>query len=149
MPRTAKVYRLDRPVDAAYDHVLGSDAADITLVEYGSYACPHCRAANERIAQIRDQFGDRLRYAFRHLPLAGSELARRAAELAERAPDEERFWDAHLSLMTRSETLTEEDLKVVADELGVDREDPETAAGRTRRAKERVAQDEESARASG
>jgi Na+:H+ antiporter, NhaA family len=149
MSRVDLAHHLDRPLDPDRDHVLGAPGAEITLVEYGSYACPHCRAANERIAQIRDQFGDRLRYAFRHLPLAGSELARRAAELAERAPDEDRFWDAHLSLMTRSETLTEEDLRVVADELGVDREDPESAAGRTRRAKERVAQDEESARASG
>ena len=42
--------RLDRPVDAAHDPVLGRDDAEITLVEYGSYACPHCRTANERIA---------------------------------------------------------------------------------------------------
>ena len=142
-------HRLDRPVDPDRDHILGAPAAEITVVEYGSYACPHCRAANERIAQIRDQFGDRLRYAFRHLPLAGSELARRAAELAERAPDEERFWDAHLALMTRSETLTEEDLRVVADELGVDRDEPAAAAAKAQRAAERVAQDEKSARASG
>ncbi|MGH8285508.1 MAG: thioredoxin domain-containing protein, partial [Steroidobacteraceae bacterium] len=54
-----KLHRLDRPVDGGYDHVLGSDSADITLVEYGSYACPHCRAANERIAEVRDRFGDR------------------------------------------------------------------------------------------
>ena len=53
--------RLDRPVDQS-DHILGPDSAEITLVEYGSYACPHCRAANDRIAEIRDQFGDRMRY---------------------------------------------------------------------------------------
>ena len=53
----------------------------ITLVEYGSYACPYCRAANEQIAEVRDQFGDRLRYVFRHRPLTGSDIARRAAEL--------------------------------------------------------------------
>ena len=46
--------RLDRPVGPA-DHALGSETAPITLVEYGSYACPHCRAANERIAEVRDQ----------------------------------------------------------------------------------------------
>ena len=54
--------RLDRPVDHEKDHVLGPTDAEITLVEYGSYACPHCRAANERIAQARDQLGDRVRY---------------------------------------------------------------------------------------
>ena len=48
---------LDRTVDESRDHILGSSSADITLVEYGSYACPHCRAANEKIAQVRDQLG--------------------------------------------------------------------------------------------
>ena len=50
--------RLDRPVDHEKDHVLGPTDAEITLVEYGSYACPHCRAANERIAQARGQLDD-------------------------------------------------------------------------------------------
>ena len=66
--------RLDRAVDDRYDHVLGPGAAPITLVEYGSYDCPHCRAANERIAEIRNQLGDRVRYVFRHRPIRGSEL---------------------------------------------------------------------------
>ncbi len=110
---------LDRPVDAARDHVLGPAGAAITLVEYGSYACPHCRAANERIAQVRDQLGERVRYVFRHRPLAASELARRAAELVEHARDPEQFWRAHIALMTRSATLTEEDLRVVSNDLGL------------------------------
>ena len=59
-------YWLDRPVDDTRDHVLGAANAAITLVEYGSYDCPHCRLANERIAEVRDQFGDRVRYVFRH-----------------------------------------------------------------------------------
>ena len=42
---------LDRPVDDDIDHILGPATAPMTLVEYGSYACPHCRAANERIAK--------------------------------------------------------------------------------------------------
>ena len=100
--------RLDRPVDEKFDHILGPADAPITLVEYGSYACPYCRAANERIAEVRDQFGDRMRYVFRHRPLTGVEIARRAAELVERAPDPKRFWEEHIKLMTRSETLTEE-----------------------------------------
>jgi Na+:H+ antiporter, NhaA family len=75
--------RLDRPVDHETDHVLGAANAEIMLVEYGSYACPHCRAANERIAQARDQLGDHVRYAFRHRPLTDNTLAFRAAELAE------------------------------------------------------------------
>ena len=82
-------HRLDRAVDPALDHVLGPPDAEITLVEYGSYACPHCRVANERIAEVRDRFGERMRYVFRHRPLTGSDIARRAAELVEHAEDDE------------------------------------------------------------
>jgi protein-disulfide isomerase len=79
MARRRPNNRLDRPVDRAYDHALGPANAPITLVEYGSYDCPHCRAANEPIAALRDEFGDRLRYVFRHRPIPSSDLARRAA----------------------------------------------------------------------
>jgi NhaA family Na+:H+ antiporter len=110
---------LDRPVDPERDHVLGPSDAQITLVEYGSYACQHCRAANERIAQARDQLGGRVRYVFRHRPLTDNDLAFRAAELVELAPTREAFWDAHIKLMTRSSQLTEEDLFSVAADLGL------------------------------
>src|SRR5690606_3964576 len=95
--------RLDRPVDEREDHILGPKRAPITLVEYGSYDCPHCRAANERIASVRTRLGNRLRYVFRHRPIPGSDLAQRAAELVEMARTPEQFWKAHVALMTRSE----------------------------------------------
>jgi NhaA family Na+:H+ antiporter len=146
---TAGPGRLDRPVEDARDHILGPPDAPITLVEYGSYACPHCRAANERIAEVRTQFGDRVRYVFRQLPLRDNDLARRSAELAESAPDDEIFWRAHVLLMTRSDTLTEDDLRVVAEEIGASRwnaTDKETVG---HRAAEKVDLDRASARASG
>ena len=139
--------RLDRAVDATYDHILGPANADITLVEYGSYACPYCRAANERIAAVRDRFGERVRYVFRHRPVTDSDLALRAAQLVERTDDPERFWNAHLTLMTRSETLTEEDLGAVARDLGVDDQPDRGAAAQ--RAQGRVEADIRSAKASG
>jgi hypothetical protein len=73
--------RIDRPVDYETDHALGPADAEITLVEYSSYAGPHCRAANECIAQARDQLGDRVRYAFHHRPVTDNSLAYRAADL--------------------------------------------------------------------
>ncbi len=139
--------RLDRPVNPKVDHILGPIDAPITLVEYGSYACPYCRAANERISKVRDELGDRLRYVFRHKPLAGNPLARPAAELVERADSPERFWDAHIKLMTRSEVLTKDDLVAVAADLGVEGDTPDERA--IARASARVDADEESARASG
>ncbi|MEX2271338.1 MAG: Na+/H+ antiporter NhaA [Vicinamibacterales bacterium] len=139
--------RLERPVDPASDHILGPADAEITLVEYGSYACPHCRAANERIAEVRAQFGDRLRYVFRHRPIAG-DLARQSAVLAESAVDEDQFWEAHVALMTRSEALNEDDLRAVAADMALNAgapADPEVRA----RANARVDADIAGARASG
>lgn len=141
--------RLDRPVDDVMDHVLGPKNAPITLVEYGSYACPHCRAANERITEVRGQLGDRLRYVFRHQPLIGSDIARSAAELAESATNHEQFWDAHVALMTRSNTLTEDDLRSVAEALGLTQLDAEISRVTAERARQRVNLDIDSARASG
>ena len=141
--------RLDRPVDPASDHCLGPERAEIMLVEYGSYACPHCRHANERIAEVRTRLGDRLGYVFRHRPVTGSELARRAAELAETAPDEASFWAAHVELMTRSETLTEDDLKAVGERLRAARTASHDDAEAARRARARVDADAASAQASG
>ena len=140
MTQAAETNRLDRAVDPAYDHLLGPPESDLTLVEYGSYGCPYCRAANDEIAKLRDRFGDRLRYVFRQRPITGSDIARRAADIAESASDATTFWNAHVKLMTRSATLTEDDLASVAKDLGVDAEVP----GRTR-----VEADIESARKSG
>lgn len=139
--------RLDRPV-GGNDHVLGPSGAAITLVEYGSYACPYCRAANDRIATVRDDLGDRLRYVFRHKPLTGNDIARRAAVLAEQATPEQ-FWDVHVALMTRSAELTEDDLVAVAQMIQADGH-ATAAKGELRdHAKKRVEGDEASARASG
>lgn len=147
--RASATGHLDRPVDDVRDHVLGPKNAPITLVEYGSYACPHCRAANERITEVRGQLGDRLRYVFRHRPLIGSELARPAAELAESAGNHAQFWDAHVALMTRSDTLNEDDLHAVAETLGLTGMDAETLRVTTEGARQRVDIDIDSALASG
>ncbi len=123
--------RLDRPVDRKTDHMLGVADAEISLVEYGSYACPHCRAANDRIAQARDQLGDRVCYA------------------VELAQTPEAFWSAHIKLMTRSMQLTEDDLVAVAADLGVNAEFALGDSDAMRRARARVEADVASSRASG
>lgn len=137
--------RLVPPTREDRDHLLGPDDAAITLVEYGSYACPFCRGANERIADIRGEFGDRLRYVFRHRPIPGLELAHRAANIVERAKTPEQFWRVHVKLMELGETLTDAQLDEIAREHGLDRDDPAEA----KRAEERVSQDITSAHASG
>jgi NhaA family Na+:H+ antiporter len=137
--------RLDPPFDPAKDHVLGPPDAPITLVEYGSYDCPHCRAAHDRIIDLRDQFGDRMAHAFRHRPLPGSDLALAAAELAERAAECGKFWRAHVALMTRSDSLRQEDLDAIASELDL----PTASSPAGKRAARRVRNETRSADASG
>src|SRR5690242_49985 len=106
---------LDPPVDAGRDHVLGPADAEMTLVEYGSYACPRGHAGHAVIEELRSRFGERMRYVFRHLPVAGSEDATRASELAEYAARAAgRFWEVHEALMERGPALSEDDLGGIA-----------------------------------
>jgi len=140
--------RLESAVDPAHDHVLGDDDAAITLVEYGSYACTYCRAAHQVVADLRDRFGDRLRYVFRQRPIGGSEDALRAAEFAEYAAAATgNFWPVHDALMTRGSEVDAEVILAVADEFDVpgydERPDLRDAAIR------RVRADRESADRSG
>jgi len=137
--------KLEPAVNPDTDHILGAPDAPITLVEYGSYACGYCRAAHDRIVDLRDQLGDRLAHVFRHRPLPGSELAVQAAELAERAGERGKFWKAHVALMTRSSDLRAEDLDDIARELDL----PDHLSEAGRRAARQVRDDCESADANG
>ena len=69
--------RLKQRVDLEDDHVLGNPEAPITLVEYGSYYSSACHVAHEVITNLRDQFGDQMRYVYRHMPLPGHERAKK------------------------------------------------------------------------
>ena len=145
----AKRTRLDPPVDVHRDHALGPPDAEMTLVEYGSYSCPHCHAAHPVIEALRSRFGDRMRYVFRHLPVGGSENANRAAELAEYADATTgRFWEVHEALMERGPAFLPGDLARIAQDLGLP---PMDAAGEAElsAARARVREDVESAERSG
>jgi NhaA family Na+:H+ antiporter len=92
----------------------------MTLLEYGSYVCPYCHAAHEVIAHLRDQFGDRMRYVFRHLPLTDRDQAIKAAELAEYGAETTgEFWELHDTLMKRGPQLPDEELERIAEEFDV------------------------------
>jgi NhaA family Na+:H+ antiporter len=118
LPRRADT--LDPPVEPGHDHVLGEREAEITLVEYGSYVCSYCHAAHEVIRHLRDRFGDRMRYVYRHLPLADRAEATRAAELTEYADmTTARFWEVHDALMRRNPVFGPGDLDEIAAQFGV------------------------------
>ncbi|MGH7636364.1 MAG: Na+/H+ antiporter NhaA, partial [Gemmatimonadaceae bacterium] len=101
-------------------HVLGPFDGNLTLVEYGSYACAYCHAAHEVVAKLRERFGAELTYVYRHLPLTDRSVATKAAELAEYASQTgDRFWEAHDAFMKGDPDIDEGDVKAVAERLGV------------------------------
>jgi NhaA family Na+:H+ antiporter len=147
--RDAHAHKLKPPMNAQHDHVLGNDRAQITLLEYGSYTCPFCHAAHEVIADLRDRFGDRLRYVFRHRPTTDDADALRAARLAEYAhATTGEFWETHDALMKRGPSFKPQDFEEVAQALGLPAPDT-TRQAALDEAELRVQQDIDSALASG
>jgi protein-disulfide isomerase len=88
------------------DHKQGPAEAAVTLVEYGDYECPHCGRAYPIVEELRQNFGDRLRFVFRNFPLTQVHAhAEMAAEAAEAAGAQGRFWEMHEALFTHQNAL--------------------------------------------
>jgi len=112
---------LDRPVDSGRDHIRGAADAPLTLVEFGDFECPFCGRATGMVKELRHRLGDDLRYVFRHLPLTDVHPhAELAAEAAEAAGAQGRFWEYHDLLFEHQDELELEDLVGYAGELGLD-----------------------------
>lgn len=104
------------------DHLSGPAHAPLVLVWYGDFECRFCRAAFPEVERVRELLGDRLRFAYRHFPLAKHPHARLAAEAAEAAGAQGRFWAMYRLLFTRRDALELRDPEALADELGLDAE---------------------------
>lgn len=114
---------LTLPVDPERDHIEGKEDAPVTLVEYGDYECPYCGKAYPIVKAIQKKMGDRLRFVFRNFPL--SEMhphAKKAAEIAEAAGAQGKFWEMHDSLFEHQRTLDDHHLKLMATGVGLDGE---------------------------
>jgi protein-disulfide isomerase len=102
----------------AEDHAQGPESAPVTVVEYGDYECPHCGHAYPIVKQVQKHFGKRLRFVFRNFPL--SEIhphAEDAAEAAEFAGAQGKFWEMHDLLFENQERLDEALYLALAQEL--------------------------------
>jgi Na+:H+ antiporter, NhaA family len=87
---------LTPPVDPGRDHLRGAPSAPVTLVEYGDFQCPYCGDSYPVVRRLLERFEDQVRFAFRHLPLTDLHpRARAAAEAAEAAGAQGRFWEMH------------------------------------------------------
>jgi protein-disulfide isomerase len=111
--------KLGTPVTSR-DHIQGPEDAPLTLVEYGDYECPSCGSAYPIVKRVQEKFGKRLRFVFRNFPL--SEIhphAESAAETAEFAAAQGRFWEMHDLLFENQEQLSEALYSELVQELGL------------------------------
>jgi protein-disulfide isomerase len=112
---------LTMPVTADRDHIQGPLESELTLVEYGDYECPYCGEAYPIVKEVQSRMGERLRFVFRNFPISTSHPhAEQAAEAAEAAAAQGRFWEMHDMLYENQRRLRDEDLHTYAEQLGLD-----------------------------
>jgi protein-disulfide isomerase len=131
------------------DHVRGDADAPLVLMMFGDFQCPFCLGAQKSLRRVRERIGDRLLFAFRHLPIPEKHpLAMEAAQASEAAAAQGRFWEYHDALYANQPKLSRETMLGVGRDLGLDAEriaaDIDSGVHR-----ERIARDLASAEASG
>lgn len=140
--------RLSPPLEDI-DHVRGERAAPLELVMFGDFQCPFCLGAQSVIRRVRDRVGDRLVFAFRHLPIPERHpLAPMAAQASEAAAAQGRFWEYHDALFAAQPKLSLKTAIAVGKDLGLDTDRLE-AEIEGEVYVERIARDVRSAEASG
>lgn len=97
----------------------GEDAA-VTIVEWSDFQCPFCNRVSPTLVQIREEYGDRVRFVFKHMPLSIHPQAAGAHAAAEAAHRQGRFWDMHDRLFENQRDLRVETLAGYAIEMGLD-----------------------------
>jgi protein-disulfide isomerase len=128
------------PPVSGRDHTQGPGNAPVTLVEYGDYQCPYCGAAYPVIRRLQKALGKKLRFVFRNFPLTQAHpYALIAAEAAEAAALQGKFWEMHDLIYENQESLEPDILPAWAEQVGLDLEKFGTAikqGGVTQRIKE-------------
>ncbi|MCV7345026.1 Na+/H+ antiporter NhaA [Mycolicibacterium rhodesiae] len=113
--------KLVRDVDPERDHIRGRADAPLTLVEYGDFECPFCSRATGSIDEVREYFGDRLRYVWRHLPLERVHpRAMDAARASEAAALQGKFFDLAAQMFEFQDHLEWQHIYRYADQVGCD-----------------------------
>jgi protein-disulfide isomerase len=131
------------------DHIRGELGRPLELTMFGDFQCPFCLGAQSVLRRVRERLGDRLVFAFRHLPIPERHpLAPLAAEASEAAAVQGSFWEYHDALFAAQPKLSRETMLAVATDLGLDaaRMAAEIDSGAHRR---RVERDLRSAEGSG
>ncbi len=118
------------PPVSARDHAEGAANAAVTLVEYGDYQCPYCGAAHPVVKRLQKSLGKKLRFVFRNFPLTEAHpYALVAAEAAEAAALQGKFWEMHDFIYENQDSLEPDILPDWAEQVGLDVEEFGTAIG--------------------
>ena len=105
------------------DHLRGELGRPLELVMFGDFQCPFCLGAQSVLRRVHERLGERLVFAFRHLPIPERHpLAPLAAEASEGAAAQGRFWEYHDALFAAQPKLSRETMLAVATDLGLDAE---------------------------
>ena len=101
--------------------VLGSKEARVVIVEFSDFQCPACKAAEPTVKKITQEYKDKILFVYRHFPIIASHpYALKAAEAAEAAGEQGKFWQYHDILFENQENQKTEDLLKYAQDLGLD-----------------------------
>ncbi|HWJ93349.1 MAG TPA: thioredoxin domain-containing protein [Telluria sp.] len=103
------------------DHVAGRTDALVTVIEYADFQCPYCARAHKALTALREQMGEDLCLVYRHLPLTHLHpYAQTAAEVAEAATAQGKFWEMHDVLFENQDLFDPDELDEIAGEAGLD-----------------------------
>jgi protein-disulfide isomerase len=112
-PLQAATPRADAPSQGPVD-------ARVTVEVWSDFECPFCARGAERLSQVREKYGDKVRIVFRHQPLPFHDNARLAAAASMAAHEQGRFWEFHDALFTQQRSLDRASLEGLAEKLKLD-----------------------------
>lgn len=123
-PQPARVQRPDPnrryDVNTKGSPAKGPEGAEVTLVEFSDFQCPYCARATSTMAQIEKEYGDRVRFVFKHLPLRTHTRAPAAHAAAEAAHRQDKFWEMHEAIFANQREMSPEKYVEYAEEMGLD-----------------------------
>ncbi|MBJ18595.1 MAG: thioredoxin domain-containing protein [bacterium] len=109
-------------VDVDDAPIKGGDDAIVTIVEWSDFQCPFCNRVTPTLAQIEKEYGDKVRFAFKHMPLSIHAQAPRAHAAAEASHRQGKFWEMHDRIFANQRDLSVATLDRYAREIGLDME---------------------------
>ena len=110
----------DYEIDIGDAPTRGNEQASVTIVEWSDFQCPFCNRVSPTLAQIQEEYGDQVRFAFKHMPLSIHPQAKGAHAAAEAAHRQGKFWEMHDLIFQNQRDLQVSTLEGYATSIGLD-----------------------------